>query len=92
VDQDPLGQCARVVRLTDKTFLMVKPLEDRSHALGLCNAGDSPVQITAKWEDLGLTGKQRVRDLWRQKDLGIFDEFSTEVPRHGVVLVRVNKK
>ena len=30
--------------------------------------------VTAKWTDLGLTGKQRVRDLWRQKDLGQFDD------------------
>jgi len=31
-----------------------------------------------------------VRDLWRQKDLGTFDGgFETEVPRHGVVLVRL---
>jgi hypothetical protein len=31
-----------------------------------------------------------VRDLWRQKDLGVFGEsFSAEVPRHGVPLVRL---
>jgi alpha-galactosidase len=43
-----------------------------------------------KWSDLGLSGKQSVRDLWRQKDLGGFaDQFQTDVPRHGVVLVKV---
>jgi alpha-galactosidase len=32
----------------------------------------------------------RVRDLWRQKDLGTFDsQFGTEIPRHGIVLVRL---
>jgi alpha-galactosidase len=46
--------------------------------------------MTVKWYDLGLTGKQKVRDLWRQKDLGNFaDQFEASVPRHGVVLVRV---
>jgi len=40
--------------------------------------------------DLGLTGKQKVRDLWRQKDVGDFtDSFTASVPRHGVVLVRI---
>ena len=32
----------------------------------------------------------RVRDLWRQRDIGVFAEgFSAMVPAHGVVLVRV---
>ncbi|MFZ4477999.1 MAG: hypothetical protein ACOYPR_22580 [Saprospiraceae bacterium] len=34
-----------------------------------------------------------MRDLWRQKDLGVFSgNFSTEVPPHGVVLVKINSK
>lgn len=44
----------------------------------------------AGWRDLGLTDDQQVRDLWQQKDLGVCpQEFIAEVPRHGVVLVRV---
>jgi len=32
-----------------------------------------------------------VRELWRQKDLGKFnDEFKAEVARHGVVLVKIS--
>jgi alpha-galactosidase len=39
---------------------------------------------------LGWHGEHRVRDLWRQKELGDFtDTFSAKVPRHGVVLIRV---
>ena len=46
--------------------------------------------MTAKWADLGLKGKQIVRDLWRQQDLGEYDgEFKASVARHGVVLVRL---
>jgi len=46
--------------------------------------------VTAKWADVGFKGKQPVRDLWRQKDLGKFTAgFKADVPRHGVVLVRV---
>ncbi|MGD0517411.1 MAG: hypothetical protein ABSA26_07740, partial [Thermoguttaceae bacterium] len=57
---------------------------------GLFNRGESEKTVTAKWSDLGLTGKQIVRDLWRQKDLGEFDkEFPVTVARHGVVLVRI---
>ena len=80
VDQDPLGECARVVKLSDKTFLMVKNLEDGGKAVGLFNRDTDDAKITAKWSDVGVTGKQAVRDLWRQKDLGEFDgEFTATV-------------
>ena len=89
VDQDPLGQSAAVARLTPTTFLRIKEMADGSKAVGLCNQGEFPVQLTAPWSVLGLSGQQRVRDLWRQKDLGVFsNEFSLPVPRHGVALLR----
>ncbi len=47
-------------------------------------------KITLTASELGITGKFKVRDLWRQKDLGLFkDKFTAEVPYHGVVLVKV---
>jgi alpha-galactosidase len=92
VDQDTLGQSARVVPLDKNTFLMVKDLDDGAKAVGLANRGQAPVQVAAKWADLGLSGPRVVRDLWRQKDLGTFAaEFRAEVPRHGVLLVRIAK-
>ena len=92
IDQDPLGQSARVLHLSDDTFLMVKDLDDGSVAVGLANRGQAAVQVTATWSDLGLTGRRLVRDLWRQKNLGTFaGEFRADVPRHGVVLVRMEK-
>jgi alpha-galactosidase len=90
VDQDPLGQSAAVAPRSDSTFLMVKDLEDGSKALGLFNRGKSPAAVTSSWAVLGLSGKQSVRDLWRQKDLAVADrEFSATVPSRGVVLVRL---
>jgi alpha-galactosidase len=92
VDQDPLcRQASRIIQDTDKQIeIWAKPMEDGSRVIGLFNRSESETPMTVKWYDLGLTGKQRVRDLWRQKDLGDFaDQFETTVPRHGVVLVRV---
>ncbi|HZQ47956.1 MAG TPA: glycoside hydrolase family 27 protein [Verrucomicrobiae bacterium] len=92
VDQDPLGQSARVIMLTKDTFLMVKDLADGGKAVGLCNRGERETSLTASWSDLGLSGRHKVRDLWRQKNLGSFgSNFKAAVPRHGVVLVRVEK-
>lgn len=90
VDQDPLGkQAARLAR-EGETEVWGKPMEDGSWAVGLFNRAREPQRVVASWKDLGLAGPQRVRDLWRQKDLGVFDgAFATEVARHGVVLVRV---
>ena len=90
VNQDPLGQCARVVTLTEETFLMIKELADGSKAIGLGNRGEFATEITARWSDLGVEGPQVVRDLWRQRDLVVrSDQFVTAVPRHGVVLLRL---
>jgi alpha-galactosidase len=90
VDQDPLGQCARVIKLNEEAVLFVKDMEDGSKAVGLCNRGEREIEITAKWADLGLKGPQRVRDLWRQKDLGEFnDAFTAKVGRHGTFLIRL---
>lgn len=92
INQDPLGQCARLIKLTEETFLMVKDLVDGSKALGLGNRGEFPVPVTARWADVGLRGKHRARDLWRHQELGRYDrEFTATVPRHGVVLVRLRR-
>jgi hypothetical protein len=90
VDQDPLGQCARVVPLGEDTFAMVKDLEDGARAVGLFNRGEMPARVTAAWPALGLQGKLRIRDLWRQADLaGAEGSYQAEIPRHGCVLLRV---
>jgi alpha-galactosidase len=93
IDQDPLGKQAKIVRRDRREMLMVKELEDGSKAIGLFNLSPTPLKLTAKWDEAGVAGRQRVRDLWRQKDLGIFDnEFSTIIPRHGVALLRLFKQ
>jgi len=93
VDQDPLGACGKVIMHQDSTFLMVKPMADGSKALGLFNRSKKPVVTTATWDELQISGKQKLRDLWRQKNIGKFDHsFTTTVPAQGVVLVSVGKK
>jgi alpha-galactosidase len=90
VNQDPLGRQAARVAKDGSLEVWAKDMEDGSKSVGLFNRGDSEARVTAKWADFGLSGKQVVRDLWRQKDVGNFtDQFEASVPRHGVVLVKI---
>lgn len=90
VDQDPLGRQAERVAQNGELEVWAKDMEDGSKAVGLFNRGENETEVTAGWGELGLSGPQKVRDLWRQKDLGTFDgEFKASVGRHGVVLVRI---
>jgi len=90
VDQDPLGRQARIVRKTDDEFVLVKPMEDGSVAVGLFNLSEARRDITVTAAELGVSGRQRVRDLWRWKDVGtIADQYTASVARHGVMLVRM---
>ncbi|MFH0991185.1 MAG: hypothetical protein V1799_14350 [bacterium] len=90
VDQDPLGKPGKRVAKEEDQEVWVKEMEDGSKAVGLFNRSEFNVKITAYWAVLGVSGKQSVRDLWRQKTLGVFSgQYSSMVPRHGVVLVRL---
>jgi alpha-galactosidase len=93
VDQDPLGHQARILRQTDSQYVLVRDLVDGSKAVGLFNLGEKPAKLAVSWAELGISGKQHIRDVWRQKDLGKFNqEFQAEVPRHGVSMVRLSSK
>jgi alpha-galactosidase len=92
VDQDPLGKPGYRVSKTGDTEVWKRELEDGTIAVGLFNRGEGEVNVTALWNDLAISGKHVVRDLWRQKDLGKYNnKFSSKVPRHGVVFVKMRK-
>ncbi|HEY1764143.1 MAG TPA: glycoside hydrolase family 27 protein [Opitutaceae bacterium] len=90
VDQDPLGRQGVRVWDSDDRVILAKPMEDGSWAVGIFNRGTQQATLKLKWTYMGIRGRYAVRDLWRQKDLGTFnEEFSAEVPPHGVLLARV---
>ena len=94
VNQDPLGRQARRILKEEDVEIWAKDMEDGSKAVGLFNRNDFKEQkVTVKWTDLKIQSKHKVRDLWRQKDIGVYkNNFSTTVPIHGVVLVRIFEK
>jgi alpha-galactosidase len=90
VHQDPLGKPADRISKKDQLEVWARPLADGSLAVGLFNRDEMDMKVAVSWSELGITGKRTVRDLWRQKDLGVFDgEFSSVVPRHGTVFVKI---
>lgn len=90
VNQDPLGKQAKIIRKTKTEFVLVKELEDGSLSIGLFNLADGESQLSISWEELGINGTAKVRDLWPQKDIGSFvDKFETLVDPHGVMMVRL---
>ncbi len=59
-------------------------------AVALFNTGEETHKGSVLWSDLGLKGKQLVRNLWLKKILVYFaDGFSPVVPPHGTVLIKV---
>lgn len=93
VDQDSLGRAAGRTLKNGRTEVWARPLADGTMAVGLFNRDLVPRTVQVKWSDIGRSGAQPVRDLWRHQDLGTrSDGYSVVVPRHGVVLVKVGKR
>lgn len=90
VDQDPLGKQAKRVAKNGDLEVWARPLQDGAYAVGLFNRGEAAADVIARWSDVGFSGKGKVRDLWAHADRGsVADEYSAEVPSHGVVMIRV---
>jgi alpha-galactosidase len=90
VDQDPLGKQATRVSKDGDLEVWARPLKGGAFAVGLFNRGASSAKVTAHWSDVGLHGSASVRDLWKHESLGDSTEaFSSDVPSHGVTLVKV---
>jgi alpha-galactosidase len=107
INQDPLGKAARLVLEKDGFQVWKRELENGDYAVGIFNIagyGKTP-QSYFRWgnekatnfqlnfKEIGLNGNFNIRDVWRQKDLGIFNNsIKTSVPYHGVMMFRIRKK
>ena len=92
VDQDAKGVQGHRVWDEGPLEIWVKPLADGSQAVGLFNRGESPLKITLDFNKIGAPSSARLRDLWQRKDLGaVQNSYTAEVPKHGVVFLKVSK-
>jgi alpha-galactosidase len=93
VNQDVLGRGGTRVWREERLEVWSRPLSDGTRAVALFNRGLQAAKVTARWSDIGVAGRQVVRDLWRHRDLGTFaDAFTATVPAHGAVLVKVGTR
>jgi alpha-galactosidase len=95
LDQDALGKSATCVLTNGDVRVFEKELEDGGRALGFFNLGSAPANLDFnQLAQIGFTGKQHVRDLWRQKDLADVDAANgvlpLTIPAHGVVLYKLS--
>jgi alpha-galactosidase len=88
IDQDTAAKPVKKISEQGSLVVAARPLKDKTWAVGLFNRGDASAKMSVKWSDLDLHGKLQVRDLWAHKDLGkVADQFSADVPSHGVILI-----
>jgi alpha-galactosidase len=92
IDQDPLGKVATLRKKDGSSEIWARPLFDGTTAVGLFNRGPVKARIIVRWQDIGLSGMQPVRDLWLRRDLRPGKVgYSFDVPAHGTVLIKVGQ-
>jgi alpha-galactosidase len=93
VDQDPAGEQGIKLVNTSTNQIWVKPLgyDFSTKAVALFNTNSSASIVSVNWTNIGLqAGAATVRDLWGKTNLGVFtDGFTTNVPSHGVVVLKI---
>jgi alpha-galactosidase len=93
IDQDRAGkQGTRATKSGDQE-IWTRQLAGGDVAVAIFNRGAAAAPVTVHWADLGLTWKpKRVRDLWAHGDIAsAATEYTTTVPTHGVVMLRLGR-
>jgi len=93
IDQDPLGISADKFWLkSDDIRVMYKALFDGSIAVGIFNTTDTKKDYLLDLNEFHFLKKYKIRDVWRQKDLGEFkDNVKLSINPHGVMLLKLSK-
>ena len=106
INQDPLGKAGRLVLEKDGFQVWKRELENGDYAVGIFNIagyGKTPASyfrwgneqaknFQLNFKDIGLSGSFKIRDVWRQKDLGKYSgSINTLIRHHGVVMYTMKK-
>ncbi len=92
VDQDALVKAAKRISQREHLEVWARPLADGTMAVGLFNRGLHAAEVSASLTELGLSGAQPVRDLWRQENLpSVSRRVAMVVPAHGAMLLKIGR-
>jgi alpha-galactosidase len=93
VNQDARGIQGYKVFSEDGHEVYNKPLSDGTTAVLILNKSGDEADITVRWDQIGLSGSQPVRDLWAREDIGEFtDSFTASgLDQHENVLIKIGK-
>lgn len=87
INQDELGKAAHRVYEQDHWQVWVKALAGGGRAVGVFNLGSAYRRFQLQPDMLAMKGVMKVRDAWRQRDLGRFSSGMTvALPAHGAAL------
>ena len=91
ISQDELGRVADVIRNDGNQVVLAKKLVDGSIAVALFNTDpEKEAVIQVDWVDFGGCCEMEVFDVWRQKDLGVYEPgISVRLSPHGVAVFRI---
>lgn len=92
INQDILGKQATIIATSPYYQIWAKDLEDGGKAIGLFNHHRDSFEICFNFASAKLNGKILLRDVWRKKDIGIYEEsYTAVIPIHGVLLLKASK-
>jgi len=92
IDQDALGKQGDRLYQSGDFDVWTKPLSDGRIAVGLFNRSWDNRDVSVDLAEIGFGNGARLRDVWKQRDLGHHAGVFTEtIPKHGVALLIVSK-
>ena len=92
VDQDPSARQAKRVSQNGETEVWARTLADGSLAVGFFNRGSQSAPVAVSWEQLGITGPWRARDLWWHQNIGSANgRYVVFLTGHTSLLLRLSK-
>lgn len=88
LNQDKLGKQAIVVKTVGNCEIWQKTLVD-GMAIAVLNRGEVPETVLLDFEEIGVKGKVRVRDVWKHENLGAIKTLNVSPRGHGAEVYRL---
>ena len=75
----------------DKSQIWIGQLKNGDWVVALLNRESDSRTRSISFSEIKINGEAAVRDIWTHKDLGKMSSFSTDIPAHGVIVIKITK-